>query len=156
MSRLEKAKFLKIFLVIILALGIIVLATYLLYIIPRNYPKAVVITVVDLLVVITALVIINSIAQSPADESDEAIIDATVQTKQELMQSQEMQLNVYAGDLTKKKCQICKISFDKSDLATRCPKCFSFYHIDHLIKWLMEHNVCPVCGTKLSYNKINL
>ncbi|NHJ46999.1 MAG: hypothetical protein FK733_04345 [Asgard group archaeon] len=154
--RAKWKKILPVIFVIIFMAGIMAVFTYFIIVLPFNLSitmKSVIITIIDLIILLTCGFIINQIIRERIEDEELAIQgDTTISTKKH----KSMSLNVYKGKLINKKCQICKLDFEKSDVATQCPKCATLYHLDHLIQWLMEHKECPVCGAKLSYSEVNL
>jgi len=45
----------------------------------------------------------------------------------------------------KKTCAICKIEIREGQKVYQCKECLWFFHVDHLILWLVDNEKCPIC-----------
>lgn len=55
----------------------------------------------------------------------------------------------YDASIEEKFCMICKLKFDESHGILRCPFCHACFHTEHLLDWLIEKSVCPVCDREI-------
>ena len=60
---------------------------------------------------------------------------------------QSRQWMIAAPDAEPQFCEICRQSIE-NDLIF-CPNCTNAFHFNHLSSWIIEHNNCPVCKTRL-------
>ena len=54
----------------------------------------------------------------------------------------------------KKQCLICLEDFKNGDEVIYLP-CLHVFHKDCLLEWFREHNYCPICKFKLTYENMN-
>ncbi len=55
--------------------------------------------------------------------------------------------HLYAPEGVRHSCAICKNEIDM-DLIF-CPSCVNPFHYNHLINWLLQNPLCPICRTTL-------
>ncbi len=84
------------------------------------------------------------------------IEETTKDEKQETLSSEEVVLIIktigeWKWDLLK--CPICWLPIVKEEGEERrnvvCPECKNVFHEDHIMAWLKDKEVCPLCGNKL-------
>ena len=58
-------------------------------------------------------------------------------------------VDIFVDSTKNQKCAICKLSFNENDTILQCKICLSLFHKEHLKKWLVANNFCPVCSSKM-------
>lgn len=56
---------------------------------------------------------------------------------------------VFQGDLENQVCSLCNKTVKEGHVILICPKCASLFHHDHLLDWLKDNPLCPVCNEDL-------
>lgn len=56
---------------------------------------------------------------------------------------------VFQGDRENQICSLCNKAVKEGHVILICPKCASLFHYDHLLDWLTDNPLCPVCHEDL-------
>ncbi|NPE07395.1 MAG: hypothetical protein GNW80_03850 [Asgard group archaeon] len=56
---------------------------------------------------------------------------------------------VFQGDLENQIYSLCNKTVKEGHVILICPKCTSLFHHNHLLDWLKDNPVCPVCNIQI-------
>ncbi|MHA1837794.1 MAG: hypothetical protein ACTSVH_07465 [Candidatus Heimdallarchaeota archaeon] len=63
------------------------------------------------------------------------------------MIEQSIPLQIYQReDNESHRCGVCKLEIKAGQEICKCEGCLWLFHREHLIKWLVDHEKCPVCS----------
>lgn len=82
-------------------------------------------------------------------EHDDLIED--VENKEDQKESIKIVLEpvVFQGDRESQKCSLCNNVVKEGHIILICPRCAALFHHDHLLDWLKDNPLCPVCDEDL-------
>lgn len=52
---------------------------------------------------------------------------------------------IFQGDLENQVCSLCNKNVKEGHVILICPRCAALFHHDHLLDWLKDNPLCPVC-----------
>ncbi len=64
----------------------------------------------------------------------------------------QREYNVISNGSSLVKCSICYQNIGNQEIE-RCPSCDVAFHKEHLYKWLLEKNFCPICKSNIQLTK---
>lgn len=71
--------------------------------------------------------------------------------KQSTSKSITKMKQLIAPEGIKHKCGICLQEIDYGFIV--CPSCLNPFHFNHISNWVIENGLCPLCRTKLVFEK---
>jgi hypothetical protein len=82
-------------------------------------------------------------------ENDDLLVDdeAVEEVRKEIKLVLEPE--VFQGDLESQTCSLCNKAVKEGHIILTCPRCSSLFHHDHLLNWLKDNPLCPVCDEDL-------
>ena len=82
-------------------------------------------------------------------EHDDLIQETNIEKDTEEVIKLVLEPVVFQGDLENQVCSLCKKDVKEGHVVLICPRCASLFHHDHLLDWLKDNPLCPVCDEDL-------